>query len=81
MDLQNINTLIADYPFYLQLLAAGGIAMAIAALLSTFIFGILRATNRQFDSFTINQINTSLSRPAFLFLAAVIATILWGGLA
>lgn len=80
MEIQDINGFIADYPLYIQLLASASIAMAIAAVLSTVFFGVLRASNKRLDSFTIDSISKRMSRPVFLFLAATITTVLWSGL-
>lgn len=80
MEFQNINSLFASYPLYLQLLASAGIGTGIAVLIKSALFGILRATNRKADNFTINAINKRMSKPAVWFLATVLISILWTGL-
>lgn len=81
MDLQDINSFIAEYPLYLQLLATASIAMALAAITRAIFFGVLKATNKQVDSYIIESIVKKMSGPTFWLLAAIITSILWDGLA
>jgi len=79
MNYQSFIEFLGDYPLYVQMLVMAGLALAFAALLRGILFGVLRATNKRLDSFTINLIVKKMRSPVFWFTAFALLSIFWGG--
>lgn len=80
MQLQNILSYLEDYPFFLQLLAAIGIAIALATMVVGLLLLVLRTTNKRLGNQTIDRFSQRLRTPLLLFISAIILLILWSGL-
>ncbi|PHI19038.1 mechanosensitive ion channel protein MscS [Lewinellaceae bacterium SD302] len=78
--MQEITDYINSTPLYVRTLILAGLAMLLAIVIRIVIFGILRATNRRVDSFTIDTIVKRMSGPVFWFVATAMISIFWGGL-
>lgn len=81
MELQDLLGVFSDSPLIVRLIALTGIAMVLAVIIRLVLFGILRATNKRIDSFTLNAAIKRMAGPAFWFTASALTTIFWAGLA
>ncbi len=80
MQLQNILSYLQDYPFFVQLFAALGIAIALATLVVSLLLLVLKTTNKRLGNQTIDRFSQHLRAPLLGFISIIILLILWGGL-
>lgn len=80
MELQDLLGTLSDASLLVQLTTLTGIAMVLAVIVRFVLFGILRATNKKIDSFTLNSAIKRMAGPTFWFTASALTTIFWAGL-